>query len=299
MNYPLVAIIILAVTVVILIIKLVLLRRGYKELTQNIRDQVDGETSIPITLTTSDKCAREAAVTINDELKRLKDERLRFESGNRKIQDTVTNISHDLRTPLTAIHAYLDLLEEENDEEVRAEYLRRIKNRADVLTDLTGELFEYSKNTNGDYISSSSTDVTDLKRLTEECFISFYAAFTGKGIEPEIILPDAPVKILCDKRSADRILENIIGNALKYADGGFKAEIRSDGTAIFSNPAPNLTAVQTAKLFDRFYTVSDGTDSTGLGFAIARELTLRVGGKIEADLKDGLLVITVKFKEAT
>lgn len=299
MNYPLVAIIILAVTVVILIIKLVLLRRGYKELTQNIRDQVDGETSIPITLTTSDKCAREAAVTINDELKRLKDERLRFESGNRKIQDTVTNISHDLRTPLTAIHAYLDLLEDEPDEEVRAEYLRRIKNRADVLTDLTGELFEYSKNTNGDYISSSSTDVTDLKRLTEECFISFYAAFTGKGIEPEIILPDAPVKILCDKRSADRILENIIGNALKYADGGFKAEIRSDGTAIFSNPAPNLTAVQTAMLFDRFYTVSDGTDSTGLGFAIARELTLRVGGKIEADLKDGLLVITVKFKEAT
>lgn len=299
MNYPLVAIIILAVTVVILIIKLVLLRRGYKELTQNIRDQVDGETSIPITLTTSDKCAREAAVTINDELKRLKDERLRFESGNRKIQDTVTNISHDLRTPLTAIHAYLDLLEDEPDEEVRAEYLRRIKNRADVLTDLTGELFEYSKNTNGDYISSSSTDVTDLKRITEECFISFYAAFTGKGIEPEIILPDATVKILCDKRSADRILENIIGNALKYADGGFKAEIRSDGTAIFSNPAPNLTAVQTAKLFDRFYTVSDGTDSTGLGFAIARELTLRVGGKIEADLKDGLLVITVKFKEAT
>ena len=299
MNYPLVAIIILAVTVVILIIKLVLLRRGYKELTQNIRDQVDGETSIPITLTTSDKCAREAAVTINDELKRLKDERLRFENGNRKIQDTVTNISHDLRTPLTAIHAYLDLLEDEPDEEVRAEYLRRIKNRADVLTDLTGELFEYSKNTNGDYISSSSTDVTDLKRITEECFISFYAAFTGKGIEPEIILPDAPVKIICDKRSADRILENIIGNALKYADGGFKAEIRSDGTAIFSNPAPNLTAVQTAKLFDRFYTVSDGTDSTGLGFAIARELTLRVGGKIEADLKDGLLVITVKFKEAT
>lgn len=299
MNYPLVAIIILAVTVVILIIKLVLLRRGYKELTQNISDQVDGETSIPITLTTSDKCAREAAVTINDELKRLKDERLRFESGNRKIQDTVTNISHDLRTPLTAIHAYLDLLEDEPDEEVRAEYLRRIKNRADVLTDLTGELFEYSKNTNGDYISSSSTDVTDLKRITEECFISFYAAFTGKGIEPEIILPDAPVKILCDKRSADRILENIIGNALKYADGGFKAEIRSDGTAIFSNPAPNLTAVQTAKLFDRFYTVSDGTDSTGLGFAIARELTLRVGGKIEADHKDGLLVITVKFKEAT
>ena len=299
MNYPLVAIIILAVTVVILIIKLVLLRRGYKELTQNIRDQVDGETSIPITLTTSDKCAREAAVTINDELKRLKDERLRFESGNRKIRDTVTNISHDLRTPLTAIHAYLDLLEDEPDEEVRAEYLRRIKNRADVLTDLTGELFEYSKNTNGDYISSSSTDVTDLKRITEECFISFYAAFTGKGIEPEIILPDAPVKILCDKRSADRILENIIGNALKYADGGFKAEIKEDGTAIFSNPAPNLTAVQTAKLFDRFYTVSDGTDSTGLGFAIARELTLRVGGKIEADLKDGLLVITVKFKEAT
>ena len=146
MNYPLVAIIILAVTVVILIIKLVLLRRGYKELTQNIRDQVDGETSIPITLTTSDKCAREAAVTINDELKRLKDERLRFENGNRKIQDTVTNISHDLRTPLTAIHAYLDLLEDEPDEEVRAEYLRRIKNRADVLTDLTGELFEYSKN---------------------------------------------------------------------------------------------------------------------------------------------------------
>ena len=105
----------------------------------------------------------------------------------------------------------------------------------------------------------------------EECILSFYAAFKNKGIEPEIELPDEPVYVLCEKKSANRIFENIISNALKYADEALKVKLDVTGCATFSNPAPDLTPVSAAKLFDRYYTVKEGSASTGLGFSIARE----------------------------
>ena len=126
--------------------------------------------------------------------------------------------------------------------------------------------------------------------------LSFYAAFKGKGMEPEIEIPDEPVFVLCERKSANRIFENIISNAIKYADNALDVKLDDKGQVIFSNPAPDLTPVSAAKLFDRYFTVNEGQASTGLGFSIAKELITRNGGTIEADLKDGILMIIVNFK---
>ncbi|WP_303753189.1 HAMP domain-containing sensor histidine kinase, partial [Enterococcus sp. S86.2] len=115
-------------------------------------------------------------------------------------------------------------------------------------------------------------------RVLEECMLSFYAAFKKKGIEPDIEIPDEPVFVLCDKKSANRIFENIIGNAIKYADNDLEVKLDTKGQVIFSNPAPDLTPVSAAKLFDRYFTVKEGNASTGLGFSIAKELITRNGG---------------------
>ena len=88
---------------------------------------------------------------------------------------------------------------------------------------------------------------------------------------------------------------NTISNAIKYADDGLTVKLDNEGCAIFSNPAPELTPVSAAKLFDRYYTVNEGQSSTGLGFSIAKELITRNGGNIEADLKDGILSVIVHF----
>lgn len=292
--------IVLAIALVVAVIKIVLLRRGYDELTENIEDQVRGKTQIPVTLTTADSHARRTAETLNHELTKLQDLRNEYLDGNRKVSQAVTEISHDIRTPLTAINSYLDLMKDEENEALKQEYLERIKSRTLSLSDLADELFKYSTSTDPTRYPIQSEDVSsepiDICRALEECILSFYAAFTGKGIEPEIDLPDEPVFVLCDKKSANRIFENIISNALKYANDSLKVKLNTDGTAVFSNPAPDLTPVSAAKLFDRYFTVKEGSNSTGLGFSIAKELIVRNGGTIESELIDGVLSIIVHFK---
>ena len=296
--------VLLAIALTLAVIKIVLLRRGFDELTENIEDQVSGKTQIPVTLTTSDPHARHTAEILNRELKNLDRERNEYLDGNRKVAEAVTGISHDIRTPLTAINSYLDLMADEKDEELKAQYLERIKSRTLSLSDLADELFKYSTSTDPERYPVQTENIVsepiDICRVLEECMLSFYAGFKKRGIEPDIEIPDEPVFVLCDKKSANRIFENIIGNAIKYANNDLKVKLDPKGQVIFSNPAPDLTPVSAAKLFDRYFTVNEGHASTGLGFSIAKELITRNNGTIEADLKDGILMITVSFnlKEA-
>jgi len=296
--------VLLAIALTLAVIKIVLLRRGFDELTENIEDQVSGKTQIPVTLTTSDPHARHTAEILNRELKNLDRERNEYLDGNRKVAEAVTGISHDIRTPLTAINSYLDLMADEKDEALKAQYLERIKSRTLSLSDLADELFKYSTSTDPERYPVQTENIVsepiDICRVLEECMLSFYAGFKKRGIEPDIEIPDEPVFVLCEKKSANRIFENIIGNAIKYANNDLKVKLDPKGQVIFSNPAPDLTPVSAAKLFDRYYTVNEGHASTGLGFSIAKELITRNNGTIEADLKDGILMITVSFnlKEA-
>ena len=290
----------LAIALTAAVIKIVLLRRGFDELTDNIDDQVKGNTQVPVTLTTSDPHAKRAAETINRELTNLQKERNEYLDGNRKVAEAVTGISHDIRTPLTAINSYLDLIADEKDEDLKVQYLERIKSRTLSLSDLADELFKYSTSADPTHYTvqsdRSSSEPVDISRILEECILSFYAAFKNKGIEPQIELPEKTVLVMCDSRSANRIFENIISNALKYADGALNITLDDLGCAVFSNPAPDLTPVSAAKLFDRYYTVNEGSASTGLGFSIAKELITRNGGTIESSLKDGILSVIVHFK---
>ena len=293
--------IVLAIALIAAIVKIVLLRRGFDELTDNIEDQVNCKTQIPVTLTTADPCARRTAETLNRELGKLQDERNRYMNGNRQISQAVTEISHDIRTPLTAINSYLDLMKDETDEELKALYLERIKSRTLSLSDLADELFKYSTSTDQSRYpvqsENRSSEPIDVCRALEECMLSFYAAFTKKGIEPEIELPEEPVFVLCNPKDANRIFENIISNALKYSTGTLTVKLGADGIVSFCNPAPDLTPVSAAKLFDRYFTVNEGSASTGLGFSIAKELIERNSGTIDADLIDGILSINVHFKQ--
>ena len=208
----------------------------------------------------------------------------------------MTGISHDLRTPLTAIKSYLEMIEDESDEETKKEYLARIRNRTDALTDLTEELFKYTTSSDKGIVTSDIViEDTDIRRVLEECLISFYGSFTKKGIEPKISMPEAPVLAKCSRKDANRIFENMIGNALKYSEGNLTIVLTSDATVTFENPAPSLTPLTVSKLFDKYYTVNDAEGSTGLGFSIAKELIERNGGSIDATLTGSDLKIELKF----
>ncbi len=288
---------ILLIIIIVLIIKVVLLRRAFDEIEKDVKERSSGEFSTPITLTTADRMARHAAVVLNEELKTLHDERCRYEAANSEINNAVTNISHDLRTPLTAINSYLDLIDGETDPDTRYMYLDRIRNRTDVMVGLTDELFKYSvSNVRKSAPREDAPVVCDIKNVTAECMLSFYEAFKKRGITPKISLPEKSVMAKVTPSDADRILENIISNGLKYAETDFNVVLDDQGTVTFTNYAKSLTQLDVQRLFDRFYTVKNSAVSTGLGLSIARKLISENGGTITASLSDdNMLSIKVVF----
>lgn len=283
---------ILLLIVLSLAAKIYFLRKSAQEIAEAFHDRLTADTNTLIDISSRDPYMRHLATDINAQLRLLRKEHHRYQQGDLELKEAVTNISHDLRTPLTAINGYLDLLEREEMNENVQRYLAQIQNRTEVLINLTEELFRYSIVTS---LQSLNYEPVDLVRALEESLVSFYAVMKEKKIEPQIELPEEPIWMQLDKGAVSRIFSNIIGNAIKYSDGNLSVEMTPDGTVTFSNTAQKLNAVAVGRLFDRFYTVEASRNSTGLGLSIARTLTQRMGGSIQADYIGGKLRIQLKF----
>lgn len=251
------------------------------------------ETNTLITVSTNDRYVHRLAIELNEQLKELRMQRHHFMQGDKELKDAVTFIAHDLRTPLTSIKGYLDLSKNEEKSEKLEEYLKVVDERIDVMNQLTEELFRYSIITSTDRLSFERVD---LKRLLEECVLSFYGVLTQKGIEPQMDIEQNDVISYLDVQATRRVFNNIISNCVKYSDKDFCVKLLRDGSISFSNEASNLDNVKVGRLFDRFYTVESNNQSTGLGLSIAKTLTERMNGTIGAEYVSGRLVITVAFK---
>ncbi len=283
----------LALTVFILSIKVYLLKKSIKEINEGFSERLENDTNTPITTASHDSAVRSLASSINPQLKRLRYEMNKFHDGNAYLKNTVTNISHDLRTPLTAIFGYLDLLENESMSENAKRYLGIIRERSEVMKDLTTELFKYT------LITSTDDDLLyediSLNIALEESIAAFYADLKKREITPKISLTEEKVIRHLDKASLMRIFSNILSNAVKYSGGDLEISLTSDGEITFSNTAPSLSETETGKLFDRFFTVETARKSTGIGLAIARHLTEIMGGEIGAEYKNEKLYVSLKF----
>lgn len=289
MEYLLLAALgILILFIFALLMKVWLLRRSIREIIEGFHDRLTADTNVLIDVSSRDPYLLKLASDINVQLRLLRTERHRFQLGDRELKEAVTNLSHDLRTPLTVIRGYLDLLDREEKSEVVNRYLSHIRNRTEALTNLTEELFRYSVITSEEMLK---LERLDLVRALEECMVSFYGVMKENGIEPEISLPAVPVWRNLDTVAVNRIFSNIISNALKYSDGDLSVSMGEDGVITFSNTAGNLDAVAVGRLFDRFFTVESACHSTGLGLSIAKGLTEHMGGSIKADYNRGKLYI--------
>jgi hypothetical protein len=258
----------------------------------DLREHLATDTNTLLSVSSSDRHFRKFVHDLNQELRLLRRQRQRYVSGDRELKEAVTNISHDLRTPLTAICGYLDLLEREEKSESMVRYLSQIENRMEALKALTEELFRYSVVTSTQELNFARLDMV---RALEESLLSFYGIMQEKGIQPQLHLPEGPVYRELDAAALNRIFSNIISNAIKYSDGDFSVTMKEDGRITFTNTAKELSAVTVGRLFDRFYTVEASRNSTGLGLSIAKLLTERMGGRIEAAYQEEQLHIIVKL----
>ncbi len=289
----LICIIALAAATLLLLIRSVLIDLSLKEIEKGLAARLDEETNTLLDIPGRSRSVRRLAAALNVQLRRLRDERRRFQLGDQELKDAVTNISHDLRTPLTAIFGYVELLKRENPPGAAARYLSQIEDRAEAMKQLTDELLSYSVASSGE----PARRKLDLGRALEESILSFYGTMEQRKLTPEIQITDGPVWRYLDPGEISRIFGNVISNALKYSAGDFSVSMDADGTITFSNTAPQLNAVTVGRLFDRFYTVRDSQNSTGLGLSIARLLTERMGGTIGADYRQGKLFIIMAFPE--
>lgn len=272
--------------------KVALLRHGIKGLRRDLVERRGQDTNTLLSLPCRDRELRRLASALNQELRALRQERLRYQQGDKELKEAVVNISHDLRTPLTAISGYLQLLQGQDLPPDTQRYLEQIGGRTQAMKRLTEELFRYSVVVSEE---KPAREPVDLRRAVEEALLSFYGALEGRGIEPQVRLPEEKVERLLDPAAVNRVLGNILTNALKYSAGDLEVTLEESGRLTFSNSAPGLDPVAAGRLFDRFYTVEAARNSTGLGLSIAKELTQRMGGSIGAELHGGTLTVWLKL----
>lgn len=283
----------LAVVTLVLLIKLALIRNAAKEIEEQFAEKVENETNTLIGIASRDTGMRKLADALNEELRLFHEERRRFIRGDKEVKEAIANISHDIRTPLTAICGYLDLLKSEDMSDDARRYICLIENRAGALRNLTEELFQYSVVVS---VEEGEKEKLSVNEVLQESLAGFYVSFKEKDIIPEIHLPEERVERSMNRSALLRIFGNIISNAIKYSGGDFCVHMEREGIITFSNRTDSLTPVTAARLFDRFYTVETGKGSVGLGLAIAKILTEQQGGRIRAEYESGRLKVILDLE---
>lgn len=286
---------ILIAIIIVLLVKIHILQKSVKEIEIAFADRLVTDTNILIDISSSDKNVRRLANTINGQLRKLRTERRRFQQGDLELKHAVTNISHDLRTPLTALSGYLELLEQEKKSESVNRYIEIMKDRVDILTQLSEELFRYS------VIISTKDNITKeqviINTVLEESIAAFYTVLTERNIVPDIQISEIKVVRMLDRSALSRVFSNLISNVIKYSDGDLKIVLSENGEIVFSNMASGLDKIQVGRLFDRFYTVEAARKSTGLGLTISKTLVEQMKGTISAIYENNRLSIHIFFPD--
>jgi signal transduction histidine kinase len=212
----------------------------------------------------------------------------------KKFREMIADISHDLRTPLTAIKGYQQLLEAGELNQDQQQKLRIANKHATELGQLIEHFFEYS------YLLGSQMElhpeVFNLTKLVAECLVASITIFEEKNFTVCYEEDTPPVYLSADKEMVTRIVQNLIRNCTQHSDGDLRVQIivQKDVILSFSNPVKKSADIDVSKIFDRFYTGDKArSHSTGLGLSIVKLLAQQMGGSAMASLQDNILDIRV------
>ena len=272
----------------------------------SIRKQVEfiweNETNMELSITIRHRGWRLLAASLNKFLKDIK--RRKYVTGNQEdsFKQSITSISHDLRTPLTSASGYIQMLyKDELDEEKQKKYIGIIQNRINAVNGMLNQLFEYTRLEADVY--QLECEKIDLNGILCDTISMFYDELKLREIEPDIQIEEGPVWIYGDSFAWIRVIENIISNAIKYGEDmiGISLKKKDGGTYLrISNRTSAIEQKDVDYIFERFYTtdLSKMKRSTGLGLAIAKEFVIKMGGSIEAELHEDMFAINIHMENA-
>lgn len=277
-----------------------LIKRNMRQAARSIREIVQTNTTQQLLLSVPQKDTEALFKEINGLISAKREGDLQHARRENELRQEIANITHDLRTPLTSVLGYLQLMQDDKlPEQERQRYLDIVQSRARALQAFITGLYDLSRLEAGGYVLQR--EPIQVQSLLYELAAAFYYDFQEAGIEPDLegVLQDMP-PIQADKEAVARVYTNLFQNALKHASEKLVITAYCQGTWLhttFSNRAEMLTEEDVAHLFDRFYTADKMRTgrNTGLGLAIVRNLVQQMGGRVSAKLWQGVLTIYVDW----
>ncbi len=292
-------IIILAIICIALTIRLLIIRANLNNIVKELKKTRSENYSRQLRVDLVSGSVTRVAAEINKNLDYQKELKLESDRSRRQLKQSVSDIAHDLRTPLTVVKGNLQMLEKEKLSEKGRQYLEVSRKKADMLKDMVDEFFEMS------VLESDAGDVTfediDLISFMTDFLIDNEALIRDRSLEPKIDFPDKTIKIMADREMLSRVFGNIFNNILKYARDSFSISIEDSHDKYvnvrISNPVVESNEIDISHIFDRTYRADKAraVGGAGLGLYIAKLLMGRLKGNIEAELIENNLIFSVQL----
>ena len=229
----------------------------------------------------------ELSDNVNELLDNTDSLRQKAEHNEQNLKDAITNISHDIRTPLTSLDGFFQLLKNSDSEEERTQCVDIIQNRINNLKYMLEELFTYTKLQNEDY--KLQTEPVDIVRCVSSALVAFYNEFQEKGIEVQADFTDDEVVVDCNSEAIQRIVQNMLKNVLDHGSKAVEMTLKQESERVIfvcSNKVDDPASIDVSQVFTRFYRSDPARthSSTGLGLAIAKGLAERMNGGMTAEI---------------
>ncbi len=295
--------ILLAALCLVLLLRVYALERNLRDGARQLKSHRAEESGAPLRLAAPNAAAEALFSEVNGLLGEREGERKEFRSREQALREQIANVSHDLRTPLTSILGYLQLLERGDlTGEERQEYLRVIRGRAGALQDLIAGFYDLSRLESGEY--PIGREEVDLSALLAELAAAYYSELMGSGMEVSVEPGEGLPKVWGDKPAAERVFSNLLRNALEHGSQHLNMSLRSEEGCVvsrFANGAGELSAEDARRVFDRSFT-SDRTRSghnAGLGLAIVKALCERMDCPVRAWVEEGQFIVEIVWRAAS
>ena len=235
---------------------------------------------------------------LNDLLELRRKEKQYYQEKETLIADTYTNLSHDIRTPLTSLDGYFQLMEACENVEEQRRYLNIIHERIHSLNEMLEELFMFTKLKNESYRLELTSCC--INRILKETVFSYYDDWVRREIQPDIQITEEQLYIDGNKQGLSRIIQNVIKNGLDHGEKKIRIVLkREQNRAVLriSNQVIASEQIDIEHVYDRFYKADAARSktSTGLGLSIAREFVRRMNGEIGAKIEENEFIVEMSF----
>ena len=235
---------------------------------------------------------------LNDLLELRRKEKQYYQEKETLIADTYTNLSHDIRTPLTALDGYFQLMEACENVEEQRRYLNIIHERIHSLNEMLEELFMFTKLKNESYRLELTSCC--INRILKETVFSYYDDWVRREIQPDIQITEEQLYIDGNKQGLSRIIQNVIKNGLDHGEKKIRIVLKREQNQAVLRISNQVTAseqIDIEHVFDRFYKADAARSktSTGLGLSIAREFVRRMNGEMGAKIEENEFIVEMSF----